>query len=387
MARKKGRLRQELSPRRLRWRASRALIAAAPFLRRPLNFHGSAVSIEAAAERMLFEDVLLIDRPFGQDEIDFIETRCGEHDGAAAPEYWLSPWRFSTAYHLLNDVEMLSHTGCLADRAGRGLVTWDGQPENWNRDKIALLSDAAPVEGVSLTVRRYTNYFHFMLEAAMPLVAYFEHEARAEGPHSIVSAPIAAGFVRETLQAIAKRYGAGFIEQKKGEKARLERAVAYIRRSPCSDWPMARPETAAALRDALLAHFGQSLDPAARRRLYLRRGQAKIRNLANGAALEAMALERGFEVLEPAAFNLADQARLPAESEKILAVHGAALANLLFARPGAEVVEIFAEDFCKSVYMMLARQLGLRHRRVLSGAGDYAQNFEADLEAVAAALD
>ena len=380
MGRKKSALRRAVSPRQLRWRASRALICAAPFLRRPLNFHGSAVSIAEAAQTHLFEDAMIVDRPFDEAETRFVAERAREHDGPAEPEYWRAPWRFSVDYHLLGAVEMLSHTGCLADLQGRGLVTTDGAQENWNRDKIALLSSAAPVEAVALPVRRYTNYFHFMLEAAMPLVAYFEHPARAFGPHAIVSAPISAGFVRDTLKAIAQRYQAAFVELSPRSKVRLEKAVAYVRRSPCSDWPMARPETASALRGALLSYFGSETNPDPVRRLYLKRGHGKIRNLTNAADLDALAMRRGLEILEPASENLLQQIKFAAEAELILAVHGAALANLLFAKPDAEVVEVFSEDFCKSVYLMLARQLGLRHRPVICGAGDYRQNFQIDLE-------
>ena len=386
MARKKSKLRRAISPRHLRWMASRALISAAPALRRPLNFHGRAISVAAAAERLLFEDAMVVDRPFSAEDVDFIRSSCREHDGPAEPDYWAAPWRFSTAYYLLNDVEMLSHTGCLADVAGRGLISADGAPENWNRDKLALLRAADPIAGTALTVRRYTNYFHFMLEAAMPLVAYFEHADKLDGPHSIVSAPVGPGFARETLKAIAARYGARLVELPKGSKARLENVATYVRRTPCSDWPMARPETAAALRDALLAHFGRQIDPSAGRRLYLRRGASKIRNLRNDDDFTALATEDGFEILEPASANLADQVQRTAEADRILAVHGAALANLIFARPGAALVEVFAQDFCKSVYMMLARQLGLTHFRVVSGPGDYQQNFTADLPKIKSQL-
>lgn len=385
MARKKSAWRRAIAPRRLRWTASRALVAAAPFLRRPLNFHGRARSFEAAAAREIFEDAHVVERPLSDAERRFVEERARPNDGPAVAAYWQAPWRFSVRYFELSDVEMLAHTGCLADRRSAGLLTETGDPENWNRDKIALLRETDPVEGIALPVRRYSNYFHFMLEAALPLTAYLERHGGGEDAVTLVSAPGSAGFVAPTLNALARRYGARHLPLRRGAKAPLERAVVWRRSSPCSDWPMARRETAQALRAALL-DAAPATESGECRRVYLRRGGAKIRNLENAAALDALAASHGFETLEPSARNLTDQARLAGEAAQILAVHGAALANLIFAPPGARVVEILASDFCKSTYLMLSRQMALDHHLVVSGAGDFRQNFVADLEAVEAAL-
>jgi hypothetical protein len=48
---------------------------------------------------------------------------------------------------------------------------------------------------------------------------------------------------------------------------------------------------------------------------------------------------------------------------------------LLFARPGATVIEIFPEDCVKSTYLWLARRLGLNYRALVGGPGDYRQAF------------
>lgn len=385
MARDKSDWRRAIAPRELRWRASRALVAAAPALRRPLNFYGAAISMEQAATAHLLTETHTVTEGFTEAEQRFVQERCRKHDGPAREAYWRAPWTYATDFHLISEVEMLGHTGVLAAPAAGALISETGQAENRNRDKIALLkTGAAPAER-ALPVRRYSNYFHFMLEAALPLTAYLEVHGGA-GPHVIVSPPIGPGFIRGTLEALSARYGARLIELRADEKIPLAEAVAWRRTTPCSDWPMARRETAAALQAALLAWGGERLDPEAGRRLYLRRGKEKIRNLTNAEAVDRLAAEKGYEVLEPASKNLARQAALPAGADRIFAVHGTALANLIFAKRGAVVTELFAEDFCKSVYMNLCRQLGLTHQAVLSPPGDYRQNFEANLAGLTAAL-
>lgn len=386
MGRRKSALRRAVSPRHLRWRASRALALAAPRLSRRLNFYGAGVAIEDVATAEAFAERQDVEARLSDAQIAFIRHRAQAQDGPAEPRYWEAPWRFERRFFLTPDALMLGHTGRLAAGDGLALITEDGAPENWNRDKLAVLRETAPVAATALPVRKFSNYFHFMLEGAAPLTAYFESGAAAGRPHAIVSAPIGAGFARATLKAVAARYGAEFIELRSMEKKRLAQAVVWTRRTPCSDWHMARPETAAALRAALLAGAPAPSDAIPAAKLFLRRAPGKIRNLSNAEAFEDLARSRGYAALTPASGNLTAQVAGCAAAERILAVHGAALANLLFAKPGAEVVEVFAADFCKSVYLALAASLGLTHHFSIGGPGDYRQNFEADLASIAPLL-
>ncbi len=63
------------------------------------------------------------------------------------------------------------------------------------------------------------------------------------------------------------------------------------------------------------------------------------------------------------------------EAEIIVAAHGAGLTNLLFARPGATVLELFPEDCVKSSYLWLATRMGLNYRAVLGEPGQSKQAF------------
>jgi capsular polysaccharide biosynthesis protein len=76
-----------------------------------------------------------------------------------------------------------------------------------------------------------------------------------------------------------------------------------------------------------------------------------------------------------------------AEADVIVAVHGAGLTNLLFARPGATVIEIFPENCIKSTYLWLARQMGLNYRALVGGPGDYRQAFQLPADQFAAEID
>ena len=262
-----------------------------------------------------------------------------------------------------------------------------GEAESINRDKIAFLSEAAPVEGVALPVPRFNSNFHFLMDAAIPMIAYFESGAALDGDHVILTAEKQKTFARLTLEALAAHYGAKLREIGPREKALCARAVAYRRRRPASGWFPIWREGADSLRAILLTHFGHTPDPEARRRIYLRRGPEKLRNLTNEAAMDALAREQGFELFQPAARNFREQVTLCSEAEAILAVHGAALANILFAPKGTRVIEIFGQQGCKSGYLSICHRLGLEHVISIGGADDKDQNFAADIDGLREALD
>jgi Glycosyltransferase 61 len=100
------------------------------------------------------------------------------------------------------------------------------------------------------------------------------------------------------------------------------------------------------------------------RRVYVTRGQARnTRIVTNEAELIAALRDRGFETVDPGAISVAEQIRTFAEAEVIIAPHGAALANLTFASPGATVVELFPPDYVQGCYWKLADGVpGLTYR-------------------------
>ena len=81
------------------------------------------------------------------------------------------------------------------------------------------------------------------------------------------------------------------------------------------------------------------------RRLFVGRGEATTRRLIGEQEI-ATALEReyGFEYITTADMTLDEEIELFAQTEAIIAPHGAALTNLLFAPRGTQVLELQAFD-------------------------------------------
>jgi len=107
-------------------------------------------------------------------------------------------------------------------------------------------------------------------------------------------------------------------------------------------------------------------DPYAPKLLYVSRRAASRRRLANELTVEPHLKKLGFSIVQPERLGLAEQARLFSAAECIVAPHGAGLANLVFAPPGAHLVELFHPNATAVFYRELAMVCGLRYTR-LSG--------------------
>ncbi|MFN2560849.1 MAG: DUF563 domain-containing protein [Jatrophihabitans sp.] len=105
-----------------------------------------------------------------------------------------------------------------------------------------------------------------------------------------------------------------------------------------------------------------------RRRIYITRGAAlNNRAVLDEAGVIAFLEARGFTAIDPGAISVAEQIRAFAEASLIVAPHGAALTNIMFASSGAAVIELFpAGTLLPDFWRMATGVPGLRYR-YLSG--------------------
>ena len=137
----------------------------------------------------------------------------------------------------------------------------------------------------------------------------------------------------------------------------------------------------------LLGGFGADRAIAASRRVFISRRKTGTRTLANERQIEDYLRGRGFETHAMEDYPLAKQARLVREAAIIVATHGAGLANLIFARPGARVIEIVPEGrFNYACYPKRARFFGLNHQIVFAQRLGHKAGLNVSLDDVAAAL-
>jgi capsular polysaccharide biosynthesis protein len=121
------------------------------------------------------------------------------------------------------------------------------------------------------------------------------------------------------------------------------------------------------------------------RRLYVSRRDATGRRVVNEGALVERLAEEGFEEVTLSGMGVAEQARLFASAKAVVAPHGAGLANLVFCRQGARVVEIFARTYGTPAFWLVADGRRLQYAtyvvdRVAGGSRSQLDDVEVDVD-------
>lgn len=126
-------------------------------------------------------------------------------------------------------------------------------------------------------------------------------------------------------------------------------------------------EDVAFVRNLFLA--AEPVRSEARRRLYLSRRDAAFRRVRNEEAIRPILRRHGFEEVSISGLTVAQQARLLAEADVVVAPQGAALANLVFANPATRVVDLLAPGWIAPYAWGTCALLGLEYTAII-GAGE-----------------
>ena len=116
----------------------------------------------------------------------------------------------------------------------------------------------------------------------------------------------------------------------------------------------------------LVARFLQAPEPhdsPTPELVYLSRQNGGKRRIHDAGRVEAMLARHGFEAVYPERHTVAEQARIFSGARVVLGLHGSGLANLVFCRPGAALVEVHEPHPTRTTnaYWVLSRQRGMRY--------------------------
>lgn len=263
--------------------------------------------------------------------------------------------------HQFHGVRFWGHYGgSLIGRDNRLLA--DLSPDVWTLTghralSIGWLPRPSPLAGttaVVTTAEAASNYWHWMMDA---LPRFHLLEKAGFGPDKVdrylTNARLTA-FQLETLQAI------GVPKQKllqagNGTHLELEHAVVPSIREVSWDlpsWQVNLPVVPAA---------PPPEGPGRSGLLYFSREGEARRRLACEAELVPALRERGFLIVRATEHPVAVQKALAAGARLIVAPHGAALTNLLFARPGTVVLDLMSAAWPALFFWSLSEARGLRH--------------------------
>jgi hypothetical protein len=115
-----------------------------------------------------------------------------------------------------------------------------------------------------------------------------------------------------------------------------------------------------------------------KRRVYISRSLASRRPV-NEDAVEAMLKDYGFAIVHTETIGIHEQATLFNQADIIISPHGAALTNMLFARPGTMIVEVFNPDYIDPQYCIRSKGGGLRYKAIIADQTNHHLDIISDL--------
>jgi len=231
------------------------------------------------------------------------------------------------------------------------------------------------------------NYYHFLMDV-LTKVGVLE-QAPSIAPPDVWYVPAQSRFQRELLELF------GIDEQQRIDAAKQPHVQAdcLVVPGPPHMTEKNAPWAVEFLRRRLLPHVDTS---GPRRNIYVTRGpSANNRSIVNEAELLDVLAPYEFEHVDSGELSVVEQLRTFATANLIVAPHGAALANIIFASAGSTLIELFPAGCLLPDYWRLASSVpGMAYRYVSAfggprrptRAGTIVRDIEVDVAAVAATL-
>ena len=200
------------------------------------------------------------------------------------------------------------------------------------------------------------NFYHWMIDC-LPRLALLERHGFDLSKMIIVTTPLSHPYESESLRTIGIE-AQNVMPLRDHTALRVPRAIV-----PALVHDVAH--FAPWKREFLQRHFidSRALRPDCRK-LFVGRGDATTRRLRNEAELFAFLKNHGFTEAKTSGLTLREQAALFSSAEVIVAVHGAALTNLVFCREGTLVCEIQSEASPQEFYARISETCALRYHRI-----------------------
>lgn len=245
------------------------------------------------------------------------------------------------------------------------------------------------ITGRAVLIPYMKHYGHLLTDILAPIAfaAHLGHISR-ERPVSIVCArednQVSAAFV-EGMQRLG--LASDIVRIGHEESALCDVYLQCDVFASSGEHKYAMPEVTNLLREIFQAGGGHGAEIPRHARVYLTRGNAKLRRVEGEEQLVEMLRERGFHIFESRWDNHPEQVAVFSNCDLVVGVHGAGLANVIFGRPSAGLIEIMATDARKTTGLFWASCPGMAYRSVFGGPEGPRQSFAIDPREVVRAVD
>jgi tetratricopeptide (TPR) repeat protein len=101
------------------------------------------------------------------------------------------------------------------------------------------------------------------------------------------------------------------------------------------------------------------------RRFYISRNHTTNRRIINELEITKLIEKFGFQTVILESLSIAEQAKLLATAEAVIAPHGGGLTNLVFCQPGTKVIELFSPTYVYPCYWLVSNLMSLDYYYLL----------------------
>jgi capsular polysaccharide biosynthesis protein len=268
----------------------------------------------------------------------------------------------------LNDAFVFGEDSWIFDSRGVGVLgMWDRQGRMTEKQRIYALGDvslarlenAERLAGVTLVLNQVVagNFYHFVNQI-MPRLAIAAQAIDLNAIDHFITPPNTHAFMYDLLGFAG--VDAAKIRPMNEAGYRCERLIATSNPGPF----LVPPKWA---NDYLRSIVPEAPSPVKSKRIFLARIDALKRRLINHDEIEKLLTGYGFEHVMLDGRPFVDQAAIFRDAELIVAVHGATLSHLIFAKPGTRVIELLPKNHVQPCFWTIGQMEG-HHYSIILGS-------------------
>lgn len=209
-----------------------------------------------------------------------------------------------------------------------------------------------------LMLGSHKNYFHWMINW-LSRASRLDAAGLLADVDAIMVGENAPPFVRDSLTACPSLASFPILSLSDNSAVCVTNSLLC----PITPYPQYCPQHLSWLRKTFLTTPAERNDPV---KLFISRKDADSRRLTNYDEVVQILTDFGYQEIDPANLSVTEQAGLFHRASHVAAVHGSALTNLLFCKPGTQVIEFQSRERFFKLYPALGWFVGARYR-ILKG--------------------
>ncbi|MBL0319438.1 MAG: glycosyltransferase family 61 protein [Alphaproteobacteria bacterium] len=236
--------------------------------------------------------------------------------------------------------------------------------------------------------RGHKHFYHFF-EYYFQALFYFLHHVYNDSQQLVIVTRDELGAVQKELYAaIHKRYPRiTFMAISSDQALYCPHAYVWENETVGKKGVFISAAYMAFLNEILLDYYQTPTLTTLPKRIYLSRKHTKLRHILNEDELMPHLIRHGFEVVAPEQMSFKEQFSLFHHAEMIVAIHGAALTNLMFCKPGTNVLELASAGYGSNDFLWMSAVRKLNHDILIGDQEIKHQHFRLDAESFRERLD